>query len=103
MARQLGLSKGTVYKYKKVYLSNLSLKKAGHLSILTDCDKSRIRCNILTRVWKSAAEAYAALTQEGYHLLDRTLCSALRSMGFRAVKKIKKPYLSVYHKKACYE
>ena len=103
VAYQLGLSKGTVYKYKKVHLPNLSLKKAGCLSILTDCDKSRIRHNILTGVWKSAAKAHAALTQEGYHLSDRTLHSALRSIHFRAVKKIKKPYLSVCHKKACYE
>ena len=102
-AHQLGMSTSTVFKYKNARLPDHQMPKGGRVSKLTDRDKSNIRRKILTGQWRSAAEVHANLVRDGHELTNRTVCRTLKSMGFEAKKKIKKPFLTNRHKEARYE
>jgi transposase len=103
VARQLGLSKSTISKYKNIHLQNLEASKGGNVFKLSNHDKAKIRRKILAGTWRTAAEVRENLVGEGHELSLKTVYRLLKSMGFEARKKIKKPLLSKKHKKARYE
>jgi transposase len=103
VARELGISISTVNKYKKARLPTLQTAKGGRVSKLTSRDKGQLRRDFLNGTWKTATDAHTNLVRGGHEVSLSTVKRALRSMGFEAKKKIKKPLLTSRHKKARYE
>ena len=103
VARELGISMRTVHKYRKVRLPGLQVSKGGRVAKLTAHDKRQLQRNILSGSWATANEAHAGLRREGIDVSVTTVKRTLRSMGFEAKPKIKKPFLSASHRKARYE
>jgi transposase len=102
-AKQLGMSISTVSKYKNSHLSHVKTSTGGRVSKLSDRDKARIRRNVLTGTWKTAAEVHANLLQEGYEISHTTICRSLNCMGFEAKVKPNKPLLSNRHRETRYK
>ena len=103
ISKQLSVSISTVSKYKNMHFPDLKFSKGGRVSKLTDRDKARIRRNVLTGTWKTAAEVHINLLQEGHELSYTTVRTSLNSMGFEAKFKQKKPLLSRRHREARYK
>jgi transposase len=100
VALQLGL--GTVSKYKNSHLPAIENVKGGRISKISESKKRLIKRKILTGALKSAAEVHRELIEEGYELSHMSVCRALKSMGFEAKIKKKKPLLSKRHQTARY-
>jgi len=100
VAKRLGISVSTVTKYKKLHLPNAPVPQGGRVAKLTSSKKCQIKRSILNGSLKTAAEVHRSLVNEGYELSYMTVTRALKSMGFEAKLKKKKPFLSKKHQAA---
>jgi transposase len=102
-ALKLGISKGTVSKYKNTHLPMVKPAARKRINIIPVPKLRVIQRDILSGKLKTAAEVYRELINEGYELSYMTVCRALRSIGFVARIKKKKPFLSKKHVQARYK
>lgn len=103
VACRLGISISTVHKYGKARLPDLQASKGGRVAKLTPYNKRQLQRKITSGAWTTAVEAHAALHRSGIDVSTTTVKRTLRSMGFRAKPKAKKPFLTARHRKARYE
>ena len=102
-ANRLGVGLGTVSKYKSRHLPHLNCPPRGRVKIITETKKHVIRRDILNGKLRTAAEVHRELVREGYKVSNTTVKRALKSMGFEAKIKKKKPFLSKKHIAARYK
>jgi transposase len=94
IAKRLKISVGTVHKYKRA--SNIQVPKAlgGRVCSISETKKRLIKRKIVNGELLTAVQVHRYLQQENYKLSYRTVCTTLRSMGFVAQIKKKKPLIS---------
>ena len=102
-AQQLGLSISTVSKYKNIHFPDVKTSSGGRIAKLSRPKKRLLKRKILTGVLKTAAEIHKDLVKEGHELSYMSVCRTLKSMGFHAKIKQKKPLLSKKHMAARYK
>lgn len=100
VAKRLGIAVSTVTKYKKLYFPNIAVPRGGRVAKLTDSKKRQIKRSILSGSLRTAAEVHRWLVSDGYKLSYVTVTRALKTVGFEAKIKKKKPLLSKKHQKA---
>lgn len=98
IGRRFKISPTTVLKYKKK--SNILVRKCvgGRRSQISDTKKRHLQRMIVNGQLLTAAQVHRHLRQENYQLSYRSVCRILRSMGFVAQIKKKKPFLTKRHR-----
>jgi hypothetical protein len=99
IARELGISIGTVHNYKKKHVPGLATVKGGRVAKLSERTKANIRRKVLTGELRTATDIRARLSEDGCEVHRTTVSRALKSMNFKSKKKIDKPLLTARHKK----
>jgi transposase len=85
-------------KYQKIHDPSIKKAVGGRIPKVTDSKKRLIKRLILDGQLHTAAEVHRYLVQEDYQLSYSSACKLLKSMGFQAKIKKKKPFLTKRHK-----
>lgn len=94
IAKRFGVSAGVVSKYNKRWFPDGQRATGGRPAIVDDTSKALVRRKILFGRLLTAQDAYKEFLSLGYHLSYKTATNILRSMGFHAEIKKKKPFIS---------
>lgn len=101
IAKSLGISKTTVARYRKTITNQVPHTKLGRPRKLSSRDKRGIARMMMNGGANTAVELTKKLNQEREdNVSSETVRSALREQGLRAIKKKKKPRLTLAHRKA---
>jgi transposase len=98
IAKSLHLSLSTISKYQKIHCPFVQKAKRGRIPKITKYKKRLIKRQILDGQLQTAAQVHRYLVQEGYQLSYSSVCKTLKSMGFEARIKKKKPFLTKRHR-----
>ena len=101
VAKRVGLVTTTVSKIRERYLPNLPTSRGGRTCLVPESKKRQIKRSILSGSLKTAVEVHRDLVQGGYEVSYSTATRVLKSMGFEAKIKKKKPFLSKRHQALC--
>ena len=99
----LKLSVGTIHKYKKIFNIDNTNVHLGRPHIISDTHKRLIKRLVLTGRLKTAVEVHKYLLNNGHKLSYMSSTRLLKSMGFKARIKKKKPFMKKAHKNARYK
>jgi len=97
---RIGVSKSTISKLNKTFYPDATPNKAGRKPIVTESTKSLIRRKVTNGELLTAREVHKEISGLGYKLTAKTAANTLRSMGFSAGIKKKKPFLKQKNQKA---
>jgi transposase len=103
VAIQVSHSKSTISKYKNIHIpiTKLAIRKKNNK--LSEAKLRIIKRDILSSKLKTATEVHQELIKDGYNLSYMTVYRSLKSLGFEAKVKQKKPFLSKKHKEIRYK
>ena len=93
----------TISKYKKIHIpiTKPAIRKKNNK--LSEAKLRIIKRDILSGKLKTATEVHQELIKDGYNLSYMTVYRSLKSLGFEAKVKQKKPFLSKKHKEIRYK
>ena len=99
--RQTGISPNTISNIRKKYCPNLQKSTGGHPKILSSIDL-RHGAQLLTSGQVDTAPQLAHCLQKikGRSISAQTVRCGLKSIGMKAIAKVKKPLLKLRHKRA---
>ena len=100
VAKQLKLSSSTVSKYKNIGGLEGSSSAGGRERKISEAKLRILRRDILSGELKTAEAVRTRLVQEGYGVSYHTVIRALKSLGFVARLKKKKPFMSAKNRAA---
>jgi transposase len=103
ISNRLGVSKGAISKYKKLWFADGKVNKAGRPAIISETTKSLLRRKVLIGELKTARSVRKELDDLGYRMTAQSAGNLLRSMGFYAAIKKKKPFLKKKNIEARYK
>lgn len=102
IASRLGVSVFTVSKLRSQHLPGLKRQPSGRPRILSDADKRIIKRRMISGDAKTAKEVFKYLQREGRRISYTSVRNNLRSIGLKAKRKPKKPYLTFKQKNERY-
>ena len=99
IAAEFKVHPSTVRKYARKFWASLSPSKRGRSTIVSDAAKEYIKIQVIRGHLLTAREVHQKLLDFGYKLSYVSAVNVLKSMGFHAKLKKKKPLLKPEHKK----
>ena len=103
IVERLNVSIGTISKYRNKYCPILENQVGGGINKISEARKHRIKYDIITGRLKTAVQVHHELVKESIEVSYTTVIRVLKSMGFVARIKKKKPLLSKKHMAARYK
>ena len=103
ISNRLGVSKGAISKYKKRWFPDGKMNKAGRPKIVSETAKSLLRRKVQIGELKTARSVRKELTTMGLEMTAQSAGNLMRSMGFNAAIKKKKPFLKKKNIEARYK
>lgn len=100
VAKRLSISPATVSRIRTKCLPTLIKQPVGRPRILSARDKNDLKRKLLSGLLQTGTKVHKHLRDEGTDISYRTVLRNLREIGFQAKKKMKKPFLSLKHRKA---